>query len=459
VLSGGGSYSESESQTESSSGSGGSSYDSSDYSYTPSSPSTVPREPSNIGTLVAAAVIVFALIALIGSLTNSQERSTSHGITGESETANVIPPPEQIVDRGACPYESCQYGEKWKARQDVTVYAQPPSALGADPSALKEAATIPAHDWVETETGLVLAKRHEGRAVRGTTYGVVVRNMPPLYMGQIIPLYSYLGEGCLTAWIANRSVVVCGAEYNVANFKAEWWIKLRLADGSEAWTNSPQLFATQEKLNSEIGEVIANPDLALEEKLAGVDALIAEGADLNGNSTRHLASPIEAAFNSGDTNLITQLMARGLNLQNGDSPQSDVSPNNRTYFQTRGSGIRFGAACPAASATSAVLKPEGDRILEFLLKNGMQLGCLAEPPVMAFLRLGIATDHYPVEEAIKVAAVLAAIGVPVRQPDSGGKTIFDLLEEPDVAKHSHASKLREALLELEKRQAVLADKR
>jgi TonB family protein len=87
-------------------------------------------------------------------------------------------------------------------------------------------------------------------------------------------------------------------------------------------------------------------------------------------------------------------------------------------------------------------------MLEFLLENGMQLNCLTEPPLHAFLYFGIATDGYSPDRAIRIAEVLVKHGARVDQRDSQGKSIFDLLDQPKWA--SRVAALRDALANLAK---------
>jgi len=202
--------------------------------------------------------------------------------------------------------------------------------------------------------------------------------------------------------------------------QSEWWIQIRTADGSKAWTNSAgKAFVSEESLNSELGEKIADDKLALREKLAQIDTLLKGSANLNGSGGKYGTDPMWAAIRSNDTELMKALMSRGLN-------------------------IRKTQPCAAYPATqSAVLRPGGDAWLDFLLENGLRLDCLGEPPLQAFLRSGIATDNYPVDEAIRVANVLIRHGANVNQRDSQGKTIFDVL---DQAKGGYRVRpLREAL--------------
>jgi len=49
-------------------------------------------------------------------------------------------------------------------------------------------------------------------------------------------------------------------------------------------------------------------------------------------------------------------------------------------------------------------------MLEFLLESGLELQCLREPPLHAFLRFGIATDNYPIDRASRLPASWLGMG-------------------------------------------------
>jgi hypothetical protein len=335
--------------------------------------------------------------------------------------------PEQFVDRGACPFEGCRYGEWWMAKRDADVYVAPPDAVGVEASLLRKRTVVRAGTWVRTETGIVLAKRHQGRvglAKGQTTFGAGVVNPPALKDGAIVALYSYLGEGCWRSWIDGRFLVLCGVE-SQGEAKNEWWIQVKTAAGVMAWTNSATKgFVSEEGLNSELGETILDQKLTLPDKLAQIDALLKGGAALNGSGGKYGTYPLEAAIRTKDVDLLKALVSKGLNIQKSEP-------------------------CSAYWATQNALAPGGDQILEFLLGNGMQLSCLTEPPLLAFLRVGIATDSYPTDRAIRIAEMLVRSGASVDQRDSRGKSIFDLLDQPKWA--SHVAALRDAMAKLAKR--------
>ncbi len=343
--------------------------------------------------------------------------------TMESRSSAVAKvPPAQLVDRGACPYEGCTYGERWMAQRDVDVYFAPPDSVGTPLSSLQKKAVIRAGEWVRTETGLVLAMRHEGQVDNDVTVRV---NRDPNYQGvmalkkgQTIYLYSYLGEGCWTSWAEGHYLSVCNATSR-GTPQNEWWIKIKTADGSEAWTASAdKAFMSEEGLNSELGKKIEDPKMPLPDKLAQIDALLKGGADLNGEGGRYGTTPIDAAVKTQDVELIKMLISKGLNL---------------------------GKSCPAYVATQTALGLGGELTLEVLLENGMKLDCLTEPPLIAFLGRGLASEDYPVDRAIKVAEVLVKNGAIVKQQDLEGRSILDVLDDLPANATSRVASLREGL--------------
>lgn len=334
-------------------------------------------------------------------------------------------PPEQIVDRGACPYEGCTYGERWLAQRDMDVYVAPPSAVGSSPSSLQQKTIVRAGTWVKTQTGLVLSMRHVGQVDNDVTVRVdkdpAFKGVLSLKKGQTIYLYSYLGEGCWTSWAQGRYFSCCNAT-SKGTPKNEWWVQIRTPGGATAWTNPAMKgFVSEEALNSQLGEKILDEKVALPDKLVQVDALLKGGASLNGSGGRYGTEPAEAAVRTKDVELLKALLSRGLD-------------------------IRKRQPCLAYWAAQNSLAPGGDVMLEYLLDNGMPLNCLTEPPLHAFLRMGIAADGYPTERAIAVAEVLMKHGAKVRQLDGQGKSILDVLGE--AKDPSRVAPLKEALSQL-----------
>jgi hypothetical protein len=374
----------------------------------PGAPGSARQRQKAVVAIVVVTILLMATAGLAGYLL--QARGSSN-LTRDDKTpptpsteplaTTTVGPPE-IVDRGVCPFEGCRYGEQWMAKTDVDVYAAPPESVGASVSSLQKRAVVQQGHWVVTQTGVVLAKRHEGRVdPELLRSGSHVVNGQALREGQVFSIYSYLGEGCWRTWIDGHLVNVCDVALQ-GKAQQEWWIQIKTADGLDGWTNAASSFVSQQGLNNELGEKIADPKLPLADKLAQIDALLKGGARLDGGAGQYGIDPMEAAISTGDTELIQTLISKGLNL-------------------------RTTQPCPAFWASQKSLREGGDVVLAFLLENGMRLDCLSEPPLHSFLRFGISAADYPVERAIAVAEILVKNGADVNQRDPQGKSVFDVV--------------------------------
>lgn len=341
------------------------------------------------------------------------------------EQPNQKTAPEQIVDRGVCPFEGCQYGEQWMATKSVDVYLAPPEAVDVALASLHKKTALHAGTWVTTTTGLILSKRHEGRIDLRLrpTIGAGITNPPVLKDNQAISLYSYLGEGCWRSWIDGRIMRVCNVN-STANPQNEWWVRIKTEDGSEAWAQ-PASFVSRAGLNDTLADRIEDPKLPLSEKITQIDALLKAGASFGGEGTKYGGkNPINSAIVTKNVELLKILISKGLNIRDGQS-------------------------CPARTALSVARDPGGDSMLEFLLANGMPLNCLFEPPITSALRMNIAADNYSVDRAIQIAEILVKHGASVNQKDSRGNSVFDMLDRLPANTASRAAVLKGALLKME----------
>lgn len=331
--------------------------------------------------------------------------------------------PSELVEHGVCPFEGCTYGERWKATADVRVLDAPPRSFGVSERSLA-GLTLPAGAWVQTQTGLVISKRSFAKVRKGTDVGTPAsdrarKNIPQLKEGDRVAIYAPLGEGCHTGWFRGDIFTICGAEHE-SSPASEWWVEVRLPDGSKKWARGDsEFFISAASLNTRLGEAIGDEKLSLGQRLAEVDRLIKEGAELNGDGGVYGIDPIETAISSNRTDLLRALMSRGLK----------VSTEN---------------AC-AHTTGSSLLRPGGDVMLDFLLSNGLRLDCGGEPPFARFLRWGISLDNYPVSRAIALAQVLFKHGYSVDARDREGRTVLDLIQQTD-ARGNRLAALREALL-------------
>ena len=97
--------------------------------------------------------------------------------------AAVTTPPAYFVDRGACPGECCTYGQ-WRATKATSLYEAP--RLGT-----RIVARVETGSEVAAETGEVHTK--PGKFI-------VRKESPPYRAGDVIWVYTYLGEGQYKVW-------------------------------------------------------------------------------------------------------------------------------------------------------------------------------------------------------------------------------------------------------------------
>ena len=294
--------------------------------------------------------------------------------------------PPFLVARGACPGEGCEFGQEWQALQDVTLFAAPPTAPRVSTDGLTVAGIIKKGTWGRTKTGLLLGIQHPGTLTRDVSELDGRRLSKPLTKGQRISIYSYLGEGCVNAWIENGSHTVCGADWGSQGFDDEWWVLVEAGSSGSGWTKSRD-FVSRAGLSGDLGDVIADPAQTTATKLDAVDALLARGARFNDPPGRYTTDPLSAAIGRHDVFLLKALIARGL---------APASPARR---------------CPAYDLTQDALAPGAVDVMEFLLASGLDLQCLPAPRLAMFLARGIGERSYPVDRAVAVARVLGRYGV------------------------------------------------
>lgn len=309
-------------------------------------------------------------------------------------------------DHGACPFEGCQYGN-WIGQGNITVYKD--RNIGS-PIVFK----VSPHEKVKALTGVVV-----------TTKAGVAEVLEPITVnGAVAPAHSkialltYVGEGCYKVWFSNdrwkRPDVEdshSGGNYHLcllgesavrelAEPEATWWVKIQNKRGEVGWA-LPDNFGTSDQL---LVKAILEPT-ALESKLAKIDKMIRQGADINAPEVPSLGgedSPAVATINTRDTVLITALVERGLSLSRSDE-------------------------CLANVALQALLKPNGLETLELLLNHGLKMDCVDSP--YTSLLDGCSLAEYDANAAIRGAQFLAMRGFDVNRKDRYGKTVFDSIRE------------------------------
>jgi hypothetical protein len=159
-----------------------------------------------------------------------------------------------FVDRGACPFECCGYG-RWSVRQDTALRAGP----GADGSV----GVANKGTFVESVTGTVYTRPIPVDVIHDHT-GAYPRTA--FKSGDRLYLLTYLGEGFNRAWFEGQFLEIevdIMADQNMDRFRVcaapstncwwsvdpayrlrdhVWWVRLRLPDGTEGWTDQAENF-------------------------------------------------------------------------------------------------------------------------------------------------------------------------------------------------------------------------
>jgi hypothetical protein len=152
--------------------------------------------------------------------------------------AQDAPPTLPFYDWGACPYETCQYGE-WTAHRSATVY----------------------DTWEQGRRSI--AQLAEGNKVTGITGAVVTltpgvirmdRDLPEqgLRRGDTVFTYANRGEGFSAVWFNGKyhtefdisfaklpDGTGCGGEHCAATYldlgRKTWWAQVKLSSGMKGW--------------------------------------------------------------------------------------------------------------------------------------------------------------------------------------------------------------------------------
>ncbi len=148
-----------------------------------------------------------------------------------------LEPPAVFVDRGACPGECCTYGS-WRAIHEVELFARP-----------AKSSTSLGHVRAGSTVVALTGEVH-------TTAGKFVVRKPshPYRTGDVIWVYTRLGEGWYRVWRAgnmvDQEISVAPDHQNPDDWGyyklapvSVWWVRIKLQDGRQGWTNAPELFS------------------------------------------------------------------------------------------------------------------------------------------------------------------------------------------------------------------------
>ncbi len=158
--------------------------------------------------------------------------------------------PEVLSDKGACPFECCAY-RKWKTERNTTAYTSPDrnSAI---------IGTFIAGTAVEGLTGEVHVQRSRF---------VVNKPYSEYRPGDVLWVYTYLGEGFFKVWYQGKMFVeelgfspyggspgkrceqqpdFCWGELE-KELSFVWWVKVKSSDGWEGWSDQPDNFSNKDE--------------------------------------------------------------------------------------------------------------------------------------------------------------------------------------------------------------------
>lgn len=148
--------------------------------------------------------------------------------------------PRLFVDKGACPFECCTYRE-WDALEKTQLFSEPKSNSHIVGYVEKGAKVLALTGEVHTKPGKLIVRR----------------DVTLFKHGDILWVYTYLGEGYFKIWNKGR-FIEDQVDFNWNNPSADdwgyfeylpdstWWVKIKLPDGLEGWTNQPEHFSNKD---------------------------------------------------------------------------------------------------------------------------------------------------------------------------------------------------------------------
>ena len=148
--------------------------------------------------------------------------------------------PVFYVDKGACPFECCTYRD-WGTEKTTKLRAEPKTSSPVIGTAEKGAR-------VKAQTGEVHTK--PGKLI-------VRRNVTTFRKGDVLWVYTYLGEGYFKIWYQGK-FIEDQIDFNIRNPTPDdwgyfefmpdsvWWVKVQTSSGLEGWTNEPRNFSNQD---------------------------------------------------------------------------------------------------------------------------------------------------------------------------------------------------------------------
>ena len=146
--------------------------------------------------------------------------------------------PEFYTEPGGCPGESCSYG-KWQVQKETMLYADPNTKSAQISKCISGSKVIALTGHINSIAGKFIVKKKRDH----------------FNPGDIIWVYSYLGEGFFNVWVEGGFKTMelgfspwggsSGSRCENGDFcwgelenelKFNWWIKIQNVDGSIGWT-------------------------------------------------------------------------------------------------------------------------------------------------------------------------------------------------------------------------------
>lgn len=148
--------------------------------------------------------------------------------------------PDFYTDKGACPFECCTYRD-WIVEKATRLHAAPKAGSPL-------IGTVEKNITIKASTG-------EVHTIPGKF--VVSVDRSPYKKGDVLWVYTYLGEGVYKVWHRGKFIeeeVYVDPDYpnpdDLGYYESKpnsvWWIKVITPDHREGWTNEPENFSNKD---------------------------------------------------------------------------------------------------------------------------------------------------------------------------------------------------------------------
>ena len=147
-----------------------------------------------------------------------------------------------MEDVGACPFEGCVYRE-WVAEQPIKIY----SSRDENSPVLY---TVSKGDRVKAVTGIVQTIPGIIKVIKSFKDSYQLKG--EVMAGEILYLFTYLGEGCYKTWHQKKFIVMCPptSDEGLKSLQQQesiWWVQI-MKDGENGWTREGKYFSNKDLL-------------------------------------------------------------------------------------------------------------------------------------------------------------------------------------------------------------------